>query len=532
LKKNKFIISFLIITVLLMISGCKKSESVDNSKDLTASPSPTSVITVAPTMKPTIEPSAAPLIAPTTVPTVTPIIQTGTLEEQSLEAYKNFMKNEAKLSFDRYMQVVYDYQDDKPLFKKGRDYTLSEVLDIVTAHYLDIFTNKKIDYIDYSYIDGGKDGVKELALRFNGLDIYEPDDDSTLVYIIKYIEGKLSLCYYYETWARSDSTLNEYGYIESGGSGGASNHIVDYGLIEKDGNWQPIASIESEQDINQLSMSDDLGMIPEVAEKMGISDGVEVDTINFEYNYNENANNSDETANKECFYTFYVYDDNWDLIKDANLYTSSKYKDIFDEAKVPFITPDELSTMISEKEKKVGATAEIKKGKEVTWKTLSGNMFSDYLKSKIKLDTLVKNGLHVFEDQSFDVKLDNFGDVRFVSGLDEYNELWLYLLNSNKEIIYVFPYFYTNVLSDLQEVNAVSFKDVNKDGLKDITIIAHYLSANGDELTMANVYFQKDKGFINSNELDEKINETNNNNSINEIAKYVSQLNLSTYGIK
>lgn len=380
MKKNKFIISIFIITLFIMISGCKKSERVDNSKELSASPSPTMAITAAPITKPTIEPSATPIIVPTTLPTITPIIKTESLEEQSMEAYKKFMKNETKVFFDRYMQEVYDYPDDKPSFQKGIDYTLSEVLDIVTAHYLDIFTDKQIDYIDYCYIDCGKDGVKELALRFNGLDIYEPDDDSTLVYIIKYIEGKLSLCYYYETWARSDSTLNEYGYIESGGSGGASNHIVDYGLIDKDGKWQPIVSIESEQDINQLTMSDDLGMLPEVAEKMGISNGVEVDTINFYYNYNENANSLDDNANKDCFHTFYVYDDNWNLINDANLYTSSKYKDIFDEAKVPFITPDELSTMISEKEVKVGAAAEIKNGQEIKWKTLSGNMFSNYLK--------------------------------------------------------------------------------------------------------------------------------------------------------
>jgi hypothetical protein len=42
--------------------------------------------------------------------------------------------------------------------------------------------------------------------------------------------------------------------------------------------------------------------------------------------------------------------------------------------------------------------------------------------------------LYVFEDQSFDVKLDNFGNVRFISGIDGYKELWLYLVNSNKEV--------------------------------------------------------------------------------------------------
>ena len=35
--------------------------------------------------------------------------------------------------------------------------------------------------------------------------------------------------------------------------------------------------------------------------------------------------------------------------------------------------------MISKKEEKVGAAAEIKEGNEVTWKTFSGNIFSDYI---------------------------------------------------------------------------------------------------------------------------------------------------------
>ena len=69
-------------------------------------------------------------------------------------------------------------------------------------------------------------------------------------------------------------------------------------------------------------------------------------------------------------------------------------------------------------------------------------------------------------------------------------------MNSNQEIIYVFPDFYTNVLSDLQEIKAVSFKDVNNDGLKDIIIIAQFLSANGDDLTVANVYLQRIRNLL------------------------------------
>lgn len=371
-EKNKLATIILIFALMSMINGCEKSESVYNPKDITTSSSPTSAITAAPTITPTIEPSATPTIAPTTVPTVTPIIKSIlTPEELSMEAYEKFMKSEAKISFDRFMPEDYF---EGALYKTGSEYTLSEVLEIITEHYFN-FTNTKIACIDYSYIDCGKDGVNELVLCFGGMDLYAPDDGSTLVYIIKYIDGKLYLCFYYETWARCDASINEYGYYQSGGSGGANKYSSEYGLIDKDGNWQPIVSIESEQDINQLTLSDELGKIHEVAEKKGIAGQIELDTIR----YNENVDNSDEVGNEEYFYTFYVYDDSWDLIEDVNLYTNSIYKDIFDEAKVPFITPDEVSTIISKKEEKVGATTEIKEGAEITWKTLSGNMFSDYV---------------------------------------------------------------------------------------------------------------------------------------------------------
>jgi hypothetical protein len=209
------------------------------------------------------------------------------------------------------------------------------------------------------------------------MDIYAKDDDSTLVYVIKYIDGKLCLCYSYETWARSETTMNEYGYYQSFGSGGASYHGSENGLIDKDGNMQFIVSIESELDINQLSWSDELGQIPKVAGTKGITGGIQLDTISF--SNTEESVNLDDAGKKECFYSFYVYDDNGAPIEDANLYTDSIYKEIFDEAKVPFMTPDEVSSMIKEKEEKVGAAADIKAGAELTWKTISGDMFSDYV---------------------------------------------------------------------------------------------------------------------------------------------------------
>lgn len=371
MNSKKYCLLFILTIMLIIASGCS-SQNTNNVSGASSSSSNNTDVIDTNNNNPTTN------IASTSNGNESNNTESNTktmdANELSMDVYEKFMKNEAKVSFDRFMP-----KEDmgETIYEKGREYTLSEVLDKVTAYYFPSATNKKIKYIDYSYIDCGEDGINELVLRLNGMDFYAEDDDSALVYIIKYIDGKLSLCYDYKTWARSDTTMNEYGYYESVGSSGASSHGTDYGLIDKDGNWQFIVSIESELDINQLAWADGLGHIPKVAGTKGITGGIELDTIRF--NNNENADNSNEVGNKDCFYTFYVYDDNMKPIKDANLYTNSIYKEIFDEAKVPFITPDEISTLISEKERNVGATAEIKEGAKMTWKILSENMFSAYV---------------------------------------------------------------------------------------------------------------------------------------------------------
>jgi hypothetical protein len=368
-------LAFILLVSLTACTACSKKTATETNNTA---------------VEPTVETTATIEVTPQQA-TVTPTVDGTSIEgngatgqesnlsseeierQESLEAYEKFMRNEAKLSFDRFMTD--NYMDER-FYEMGSEYTLSEILDIVTDRYFEYSTDKKIQYIDYSYLDCGKDGVNELFLRFNGMDLYGEEDDSTLVYIIKYIDGKLDLCYTYETWARSESSINEYGYYQCSGSNGATNHGSEDGLVDKDGNWQPIVSIESELDLNQLARLDGLEQLPIVAESKGITNEIELQSIHL--NKDEEVANSEE-ENSESLYTFYVYDENYELIEDANLYTNSIYKDIFDESKVPFVTPDEIAAMILEKEEEVGATAEIKEGKEITCKTMASNLFSDYV---------------------------------------------------------------------------------------------------------------------------------------------------------
>lgn len=131
-------------------------------------------------------------------------------------------------------------------------------------------------------------------------------------------------------------------------------------------------------------------------------------------------------------------------------------------------------------------------------------------------------GFAFIEDQTFMVDLNSWGNVKFVSGkLTAGNHVptVFYLTNENGDILYDF----NATLPYSVDIEAVSFKDVNKDGLKDIMIIAtdNYDGASGNPI--AAVYFQKaDGSFENDYELDQEMNESGNNKDISTITNYLS----------
>lgn len=132
------------------------------------------------------------------------------------------------------------------------------------------------------------------------------------------------------------------------------------------------------------------------------------------------------------------------------------------------------------------------------------------------------NGFEPIKDQTFMTDLNTWGNVQFVSGkLTDGNHIPVvfYLTNEEGDILYQF----NAVLPYSVDVTAVSFQDVNKDGLKDIIIIVkdNYDEASGEPL--ATVYLQEEDGsFTNDNELNQEINDSGNNKDISTIASYLS----------
>ena len=90
--------------------------------------------------------------------------------------------------------------------------------------------------IQYTYLDCGNDGVEEIAIRFVGLDLYSPGDDSDLTMVITCNGKSPEVVFSCESWARSYTSPRYHGCIPSSGSAGAGDHPFDMQYLDADGN--------------------------------------------------------------------------------------------------------------------------------------------------------------------------------------------------------------------------------------------------------------------------------------------------------
>lgn len=122
------------------------------------------------------------------------------------------------------------------------------------------------------------------------------------------------------------------------------------------------------------------------------------------------------------------------------------------------------------------------------------------------------------EDQSFMVELNSWGNVKFVTGKynsPDYVPVGFYLTDKDGDILYQFDSPITNYV----DVNAISFKDVNQDGLKDIIAIT---SDDDNSKEAATVFLQEsNSSFGNDPELDRDINASGNNKNVKSVTDYL-----------
>ena len=163
--------------------------------------------------------------------------------------------------------------------------------------------------------------------------------------------------------------------------------------------------------------------------------------------------------------------------------------------------------------------------------------YEDYQSSFEAIETvgdIEEKGYEPIEDQSFSVALETFGEeeVFFCPILEkEYHRLGILIADSQGKVLYKTNQLEANykhpgrLEQPVKTLAAVSFQDLDKDGLTDIVLIADCENAEGDyagrTYKVGDVLFQRDKGFYRDWRISDKINRFSMNKSADFIAAYV-----------
>ena len=273
--------------------------------------------------------------------------------------YDAFLNGEATLSTDYYLNNASEtgsgYENDFFSIIAGDELTLPEMVETLNEAFMDdegFFAHQEISSISYSYLDCGNDGEKELAVKFV-CPVVEPD--SNIVLVIKEIDSKLQVVYSVCSWSRSETTINEYGFIQGGGSGGAINHSSDAALIDADGKYQFGYILTESADL------EDFGYAYEHEDFDASSLEGTLCIYELRLTFEPGADKPSD------YFSYAVYDsDTYEEIDVPNLYTDSPYKEVLDSfTTIKFVPYDELEKAISDKLDSIGATEDVRNANEL-----------------------------------------------------------------------------------------------------------------------------------------------------------------------
>lgn len=151
-------------------------------------------------------------------------------------------------------------------------------------------------------------------------------------------------------------------------------------------------------------------------------------------------------------------------------------------------------------------------------------------------------GFRVIEEQIFPIEMGQYGEVFFIPAFDEdYNRLILLFADSEGEILYKTEQLETNstergkMVQPNRSISAVSFQDLNGDGLMDIVLITSCVNEEGSYAgkmyKVGDVLFQSKEGtgFYRDYRISDKINRFSMNKSIELIVSFVRDGNSTEF---
>lgn len=178
--------------------------------------------------------------------------------------------------------------------------------------------------------------------------------------------------------------------------------------------------------------------------------------------------------------------------------------------------------------------------KEETVQTADGDrqVLAAYEEYRERLNKITRrseiagSGFTVIEDQIFPLETKCYGEISLVPAMEEqYRRLALFFTKEDGTVVYRTDQLHANsrnvgmLEQPVMEIGAVSFQDLNRDGLMDIVLIVTCRNRTGvyagREYKVGDVLFQGEKGFYRDYRISDKINRFGMNKSAESIIAYV-----------
>lgn len=270
------------------------------------------------------------------------------LDEESSKLYQDFLDGNEKITYDAAGDNG-EYIEPSQVLTDGDEYTFDEIVDSLTSK--DQYSEGwAIESVTDSYIDCGLDGAYEMVVSAS----FETEFSFDMV--IKNIDGSLKMCYFGDSWSRSETTIRYNGMIYSYGSGGASSHGGHTGFINADGEYK-LWYKEWEEGYDDYDGDGTFSVQPYI-------NGSFVDLIfdipGAAYIYSEEISFSEDV--EYDYYYFYILDeDSNELIDDPND-SDNPYEVIRKECEkkgITAISEEEHLKKTEERRQEVGLTDEI-----------------------------------------------------------------------------------------------------------------------------------------------------------------------------
>lgn len=203
--------------------------------------------------------------------------------------------------------------------------------------------------VEYAYLDLGKDGKLELAVRFCG---HIPIDDGKWTFVIVYEDGKLFLRHAFESWSRNRVNLYYYGCLLWEGSSSAYNLSFGEEFIDHTGRSCPV--YEASYDWSDISKS-----------KLGkqVFDEEETWSCTRSYNIQEKRYHIIKLESED------VDADQWEEF--CTLY-EQKYDTLY--------TEEEIEQLIQKRRDDIGIKDAWLAKKELDWQLLENEKYREYVK--------------------------------------------------------------------------------------------------------------------------------------------------------